>query len=180
MLRMSALYVHGRASTLTLSSRRPKTAALDKMTLSMKLNMYVTNNSGMMTRSIFFSTRRAMAASRPDCAMASILQRSRRGCVGSTSMCLVGEDPSPEDAFGFICMSLDRHPYLFLYLGRKVTLHCTARSADLTAVLDVEHRVAEEVAAGEKSGVSFRRRRDQSLVLSPPAPNFHGRHKPTT
>lgn len=44
---------------LTLSSRRPKTAALERMILSMKLNMYVMNKRGMIVRSIFLITRLA-------------------------------------------------------------------------------------------------------------------------
>jgi hypothetical protein len=50
---------------LTLSSRSPNTAALDKMALSMKLSIYVQNSSGMSTRSIFLSTLRAAVVEGP-------------------------------------------------------------------------------------------------------------------
>ena len=53
-------------TVLTLSSRRPKTAALDRTTFSMKLSMYVTKSSGMIVRSIFLRTRRAASASEPE------------------------------------------------------------------------------------------------------------------
>ena len=49
-------------SGLTLSSRSPKTAALERIVLSMKLSMYVTNKSGMMVRSIFLKTRFSRAS----------------------------------------------------------------------------------------------------------------------
>ena len=38
-------------------------AALDRMTLSIKLSMYVTKRRGIMARSIFFTTLRATMAS---------------------------------------------------------------------------------------------------------------------
>lgn len=50
---------------LTLSSRSPNTAALERTVLSMKFNMYVTNSKGMITRSIFLSTLRAAAVEGP-------------------------------------------------------------------------------------------------------------------
>ena len=46
---------------LTVSSLNPKTDALDKIVSSMKLNIYVVNNSGINRLSIFLSTDFAMA-----------------------------------------------------------------------------------------------------------------------
>ncbi|KAG5297017.1 hypothetical protein I7I48_06013 [Histoplasma ohiense] len=48
---------------LTVSSRSPKTDALDRMTLSIKLKLYVTNSSGRMRRSILRTTSSASCSS---------------------------------------------------------------------------------------------------------------------
>lgn len=59
------VYVKSRMAILTVSSCSPKTDALERIVLSIKLSAYVTNKRGISLMSILRSTRLAMAASTP-------------------------------------------------------------------------------------------------------------------